>query len=199
MISCPNYNKATNVAYEILSQRQSTNLFTDVFSIIENFLSKDCRLFTYGQAVFFYGMSREDLMAESEYGFSVLDGKGHRIIFFNETLPLSVVRFTLAHEIGHAILGHTNEDDPGAEKEANCFARNLLCPIPIVYGLNLCCVSDYENLFDVSSKMASVAFEYRERDKYYISNTNWMAITEMLDAFMAGFDTIEAYNQYMVS
>ena len=41
------------------------------------------------------------------------------------------LRFTLAHELGHRLLGHTGVD-PAEEREADCFASHLLCPEPVL-------------------------------------------------------------------
>jgi len=199
LILAPDYNKATNAAYEVLCQRSFLSLSTNVFSIIEDVLSDNCRLFTYGQAVFLYGFTLECLMAESEHGFSILDDKGRRIILYNEEMPLGAIRFTLAHEIGHAVLGHTSEDDPSAEKEANCFARNLLCPIPVADELGVDLIDDYVSLFDVTKQMAKVTLERRGSDRYYIDDDLYAAIAYMLEACMMGFGTVDEYNMFLAS
>lgn len=44
------------------------------------------------------------------------------------------LRFTLAHELGHRILGHTGQgsDKAREEREADLFASHLLCPQPVI-------------------------------------------------------------------
>lgn len=200
MILRPDYSKATNAAYEVLSRRSSLSLSTNVFSIIEEDLRETCRLLTYGQAVFLYGASLECLKAESEYGFSIVDGKtGRRVILYNEEMPVGAIRFTLAHEIGHAVLGHEDEEDPNAEKEANCFARNLLCPIPVVIELDAKTLSDYVLLFDITERMARVAVDKRGTDRYYIRDNLYATISFMLEASMMGFDGVEEYSRFLAS
>lgn len=44
------------------------------------------------------------------------------------------LRFTLAHELGHRLLGHTGTD-AAEEREADHFASHLLCPEPLVAHL----------------------------------------------------------------
>lgn len=44
-------------------------------------------------------------------------------------------RWSLAHELGHILLKHAG-DSVGAEIEADCFARHLLCPQPLLEGLD---------------------------------------------------------------
>ncbi|OGJ78095.1 hypothetical protein A2412_03290 [Candidatus Peribacteria bacterium RIFOXYC1_FULL_58_8] len=77
-----------------------------------------------------------------------------KIIFVNRADPPNRQTFTIAHELGHFILGHKpneygvlpryprpKEDNP-IEKEANCFAASLLVPLDMLkkimkqYSLN---------------------------------------------------------------
>jgi hypothetical protein len=64
-----------------------------------------------------------------------IDGE-YSTIIFNENHPWCRKRFTIAHEIGHLLLGHTcNKNDPTTahnEKEANCFAAELLVPAKVL-------------------------------------------------------------------
>lgn len=52
------------------------------------------------------------------------------------------LNFTLAHELGHIVLGHRG-NDPGAEAEADCFASHLLCPRPALRLLQAKCGAIY--------------------------------------------------------
>lgn len=193
----PDYKRATNAAYQLLALKLSFSLATNVFAIVEDLLD-NCKLLTYSQACFMYGYTPEMLLEVSEYGFSILGGD-KRIVLYNETVPLGCIRFTIAHEIGHYVLRHRDEDDPSAEKEANCFARNLLCPIPVVYGMGLEAVQDYVSMFDVTTQMATVSFDKRSSDRYYITDENWDTVSDMLDAYMMGFADINEYHQFFAS
>ncbi len=57
-------------------------------------------------------------------------------IGFNENHPWCRRRFTIAHEIGHLLMGHacTNNQDDGShnEREANLFAGELLVPTKFI-------------------------------------------------------------------
>lgn len=57
-------------------------------------------------------------------------------IAFNENDPWCRRRFTISHEIGHLLLGHTCTEGSGTtnETEANIFASELLMPISILKG-----------------------------------------------------------------
>lgn len=193
----PNYARATNAAYQLLAKNIAFSLATNVFAIVEVLLG-DCKILTYSQACFLYGYRLEMLLEVSEFGFSIVSGE-KRVILYNETVPLGSIRFTIAHEIGHAVLGHTDEHDPANEKEANCFARNLLCPIPIVYGLGIDTVNDYVDAFNVTERMAYVSYDKKGTDKYYITKENWEIISDMLDAYMMGFPDVKAYYHFVAS
>lgn len=184
MIRYPNYRRATNAAYEILTHRASFSLATNVFAIVEDFLDT-CKLLTYSQACFFYDYTMEMLLEVSEFGFSIVSGD-RRVILYNEAMPLGSIRFTIAHEIGHFILNHRDEHDSAAEKEANCFARNLLCPIPVVYELTVESALDYVELFNITPRMSTVAFAKQYDDKENISSQNWGLVSKKLEAYMLG-------------
>jgi len=193
----PDYKKATNSAYELLTLRTSFSLATNVFAIVEELL-ENCKLLTYGQVCFLYGYTPGMLLEASEYGFSIVKGN-RRIILYNEAVPLGCIRFTIAHEIGHYVLKHQDEQDAGAEKEANCFARNLLCPVPVVFCMGLETAQDYVSMFDVTPKMATVSFDKKKSDRYYITKDLWNLTAEMVDAHMMGFADINEYHQFLAS
>ena len=70
------------------------------------------------------------------------------IIVYDDTQPVDVCRFTLAHELGHVFLGHDLKYAKYAgiqefvgkgksEKQADAFATRLLCPACILHSLGL--------------------------------------------------------------
>jgi Zn-dependent peptidase ImmA (M78 family) len=72
-------------------------------------------------------------------GVAYADDKGKRLILYNATLPEPRQRFTIAHELAHHVLGHTDAGfmftdrnfaatDP-KEMDANLFASTLLVPL----------------------------------------------------------------------
>lgn len=58
-------------------------------------------------------------------GFTII-GDENPIIFINKDMPWCRSRFTLAHELGHIVLGHVQKQ--GIEEEANEFASEFLMP-----------------------------------------------------------------------
>lgn len=194
MITLPDYKKATNAAYKLIAERDWFSIETNVFAIAEQL--NNCRLYTYGLANFWFDIPLEVLLANSEYGFSIVKN-GKRIIYYNEKMPLPCIRFTLAHEIGHAVLGHQDEDDPAAEKEANCFARNLLCPSPVISAFELLFIRDYVSAFNVSAEMACIAIQHHKSDAYYIDPEYEEIINDKIYAYNLGYDSLLEFEKYM--
>lgn len=194
MIAYPDYKTATNAAYRLLAERDLFSIQTNVFAIAEQL--ENCRVFSYGLTNFCFDTPLEVLLANSEYGFSI-KSKGNRIIYFNENMPLACIRFTLAHEIGHAVLGHQDEEDPAAEREANCFARNLLCPLPIAHDMNISTGEDYVSAFNISNNMASITLMHRTSDAYYIDPVYQAIIKDKLFAYDWGYDSLSEFKRAM--
>lgn len=65
-------------------------------------------------------------------GFGIIDDDGQKVLFLNKNTPPSCQRWTIAHEVGHYLLGHHGEfkHNPAWWKriEANTFAAELLMP-----------------------------------------------------------------------
>ena len=194
MIPFSDYKAATNAAYKLISELDQFSLATNVFLIAEQL--DNCRVFTYSQTSYLYGIPFDELFAVSEYGFSIKNGD-KRIIYYNEKKALACIRFTLAHEIGHAVLNHQNEDDLGAEREANCFARNLLCPLPIATALEAKTEDDYVSVFNVSNQMARITIDYRRSDAYYIEKPYYETLGDKLYAYNMGFESFSAFERYV--
>ncbi len=75
------------------------------------------------------GASRLGLTQNGAYddGYTMITGQ-HRIVLYNsdyDVLCPQRLRFSLAHEIGHIFLKHT-EDDDKSEEEANYFASQIV-------------------------------------------------------------------------
>lgn len=62
----------------------------------------------------------------------IFQGTQSVTIFYNDAHPITRIRFTLAHELAHVVLGHINSDADQLEAEADIFANYLLGPAPIV-------------------------------------------------------------------
>ncbi|MBR4615366.1 MAG: ImmA/IrrE family metallo-endopeptidase, partial [Kiritimatiellae bacterium] len=89
----------------------------------------------------------------SEDGFSAWHMGNKWTIYYNGRKPIPRQRFTIAHELGHVMLGH-KEHSVLAEHEANHFAAAALCPLPLLalYGIRQ--VPDVARIFKISEEYA---------------------------------------------
>ena len=127
-------------------------------------------------------------------GFSALkkqtDGfctitKNHVYIFFDGSLPSGRQRFTVAHEIGHLILGHVgpgmatvaNREPTGyelaEEEQANQFAARLLAPACVLHEIGAITPAAIRQACGISWQAAEFRAlrmqELERRGRYYTS------------------------------
>ena len=75
---------------------------------------------------------RESTLDKSGTSGLAFISNGTHIILYDDSRPKTEIRFTVAHELGHILLGHLsyrmeNKAIPDfAENEANCFAAALI-------------------------------------------------------------------------
>ena len=104
-------------------------------------------------------------------------------IFVSENCSSERRRFTMAHELGHILLGHVGKyelvnrepspNDNPIEQEANVFASRLLAPACVLWGCGVQTAGDIQRLCGISRQAA----EYRmvrmkilyERNKFLVS------------------------------
>lgn len=197
MIEQPDYKSATNAAYELLVKYHGKLPVIDVFSLIDLLpRSIKVKVYTYADCSRKMGCSYKDFFlqyASSEHGFTIPNfKKGKYIICFNEGKDEKTIRFTIAHEIGHIVLGH-REDNSITDKEANCFARNVLCPIQIADGFGVETEQDYVNCFNISEPMAVATIANRKSDKYYITDDNYSRFNDKVYCYFSGYTLAELY------
>ena len=130
-------------------------------------------------------------LVPSELGFTMKMGNRNYILY-NEEKGYCTNRFTIAHEIGHIMLGHKT-DDSVAEREANCFARNLLCPVPVINGFNITKIDDYMGWFHVSDLMAENSIKNISSDRYYIKDHLYSIVDNLIYTYMTGESLASAY------
>lgn len=99
---------------------------------------------------------------EHELGCTILTNNKWYIIFDNK-LPDTTNRFTIAHELGHIFLGHLLEDKQDQnifyrtfkkrnieEQSADMFAVRLLSPACVLWGLNIHAPEDIQKISNIS-------------------------------------------------
>lgn len=154
-----NKEKVYNITSNFISENKLFQYPIDLFSL--------CKI--YGWKIKYYNKKdNKEFLQISTDGF-VVENNNKYIIFLNQDMIESRQRFTIAHEIGHIVLGHHNLDgynliansglDTDVEQEANMFARLILCPAQITRYLpkNSDCIS---NLFKVSKQMAELTLKH---------------------------------------
>ena len=115
------------------------------------------------------------------------------VIYYNDTFyNTGLTRFTIAHELGHIFLNHHQDANTDIllrenisksqydkfEREANCFARNLLSPIPLVERITDIAhpqsANEIMEAFDISYKAAHTRKNLYSTDKYRITSDDYI-------------------------
>ena len=93
-------------------------------------------------------------------GFTAFeDGEWRICVNDDSQITYGRINFTILHEIGHIILGHT-EDGELADAEADFFAKFAQCPPVLVHKLGLHNVGEIMTHFDISYGAACNAMSY---------------------------------------
>lgn len=99
-------------------------------------------------------------------GFSFADSEGRPLIFFDGTAYTRRLRFTIAHELGHILLGHVGinprstalsppESSP-LERDANIFASRLLAPACVLWGMDIHTADEISSACEISVEAARI-------------------------------------------
>ena len=148
------YQRSRDLAWEILLHERVCALPVDVAVLCRGL---GVRLVQY-----------EDPRPEVGDGFSVIiDGVPH--ICIERGRPPRRARFTVAHELGHILLGHVGKytlvnrepsphDDP-VEQAANAFAARLLAPACVLWGCRVSSAAEIAALCGISDMAARYRWE----------------------------------------
>ena len=104
-------------------------------------------------------LRRAAAMEYSEDAFRVISPDySTAIIYYNDVLSIGRIRYNIAHELAHIVLGHGSRDgDPEVESEADFFAAYLLMPVPLVCKLCSPDPSEVSEFFETSYESATYA------------------------------------------
>ena len=105
------------------------------------------------------------------------------VIVVSKGVPIPRQRFTVAHELGHILLGHVGEykfvnrepdpSDNPIEQAANVFASRLLAPACVLWGCGATSAEQIARLCDISLKAAQFRAERMailyQRNKFLVS------------------------------
>lgn len=115
--------------------------------------------------------------------------ENRHLIFYNQKNPETRVRFSIAHELGHILIGHKfqavrngqitlinrepDKLDSPEEKEANMFASRLLAPACVLNALNAYTPETISYLCNISLQSATFRAErmkkLNDRQQYFTS------------------------------
>jgi Zn-dependent peptidase ImmA (M78 family) len=82
-----------------------------------------------------------------------------RTVYYNDNKIIGRIRFSLAHEIGHKVLKHTEPSTIEQEKEADCFASHLLAPRMAIHYSGCKNLADVAKQFNMTNEAAQYAFD----------------------------------------
>lgn len=139
-IRSANYRKPVYLARQVLTEANITSFPVSLRAVLRHY---GIRVMKYVDFAVAHDMTMDECFAEfGKDGATIAKGGKYVIVYNHQVTPKERIRFTLAHELGHVFLKH--HDELGVEilqrlwvekslydvleDEANCFARNLLCP-----------------------------------------------------------------------
>lgn len=154
------YRHIRNAAWQCLLDCGIDSLPVQISAIAEHF----------GIGIYAYGPNL-DLICRSgleplldAMGFAYADPSGRLMIFFNEKTSRQQIRFTIAHELGHILLGHVGADTPQGrllnptveklEEAADRFAVRLLAPACVLWAKDAYTAEEIEAVCDLSPEYA---------------------------------------------
>lgn len=109
---------------------------------------------------------------------------GYPYVVVNDNESVQRIRFTIAHELGHYLLGHLGSDlinlnrrydyiKPIQETEADVFASRLLAPACVLWGINAKTAEQIASVCNISYEAAKIRAErmeiLRKRGKFLTS------------------------------
>jgi len=130
----PDLFRAARMAYRVIAARGITALPVHPLPILR--ACRDTTVMTGEEAAEQIGMRPHEFerFFDRADAFTLRQeaaGKTRYIVVYRPGGNPEHLRFTLAHELGHRLLGHTGAGQ-SEEREADCFASHLLCPQPYI-------------------------------------------------------------------
>lgn len=156
------YRYARDMSWKFLIACNIGRLPVDVGVICD---SRGYKLYSYADGMrIIKAFGREEQCKRSD-GFTILY-EGTYYIFYSDNCMTERQRFTVAHEIGHIVLGHLSEGgyttrnrepkpgDHPIETQANQFAARLLAPACVLNALNAATTKEISELCGISMQAA---------------------------------------------
>lgn len=121
-------------------------------------------------------------------GFTLRDSAGGLYVYYNERCTAQRIRFTLAHELGHIVMGHLSDGGGGvqysarnieplevrdpAERAANVFASRLLAPACVLWRLEAHTPEEISQLCQIS--ITAARFRAERMEVLYRREVEWI-------------------------
>lgn len=161
------YQQARNLSWKVIQDCKITQFPIHLGTIFRHYNIK---------TIPFSKFSLWDMLdprAKNGDGFSLKIEMQYYIVFNDSINHSGRIRFTLAHELGHILLGHVNKitfyrnseiDSKTNEQEtqANIFARDLLMPAAILAALHVHTPQEIVNFCNISVQSAQIRAERME-------------------------------------
>lgn len=126
------------------------------------------KLVDYNAFTKIYDVGKPELYRGVSYGGFSLMAEGRYICVLNGSLcgkPRR--RWTAAHEIGHILSGHISAEIPlpagEQEREADCFAAELLAPLTVLHFCGASSALEIERMCGLSRQAAELRFQELSR------------------------------------
>lgn len=166
----PNFPKAEKAAQELLEINNVDQLPVKVKKLAMDFPNLKIKKYSWFAKKYNHTIQDVCELADSNEGccwhFKATDE--YLILYNDQVTNKGRVRWTLAHELGHYILKHneitnkailsrsslSDDEYDVFEAEANCFARELLTPPPVLREINIANENFISRIGDISFKAA---------------------------------------------
>jgi Zn-dependent peptidase ImmA (M78 family) len=169
----PNYNQVYIKVKEVIEFFKLDTIPINLNEIIDK--TKNLRICSYSQ----FAQNKCTIQEVVDYfgselgAYACTKDQSKCVIYYNDTKNnIGLDRFTIAHELGHHFLCHykymmngtillrglSNPDYAAIEKEANCFARNLLSPVCLIYSIGIIPddVDKIKDIFNITKSAATI-------------------------------------------
>lgn len=161
------YKKARNKSWEVLHDCKISEFPVDLGKIAD-FYGIKITLYSDTKLIQLF---KEDVLQGD--GFVLRNGDETQVFINDKIHNRNRRRFTVAHELGHALLGHSldeihyrnSEIDSQTdvqEVEANVFARDILMPATVLAALDIHTPEEIMALCDISYQSARIRAERLE-------------------------------------
>lgn len=134
------------------------------------------------------------ILMTNNSGFSELRRNNTYYIYYDDTIDVTIQRFTVAHEIGHILLNHFTDYNNNREQEANMIATRILMPMCILYECKVKDPYEIQKICNVSIISATYRFNRLQmlikRKKFY-TDKNELLVKKQFKNFIKEYIRIK--------